>query len=355
MRTLLLVAGTRPQFIKAAAVWPAFAGRFAPLLVHTGQHYDHGLSGAFFEELSLPEPARNLGIGSAGHGEQIRRMTAALRTTFRELSPAGVLVFGDTNSTLAGSLAAAAEGLPLVHLEAGLRSGVLRMAEEGNRIVADHLADLCLCPTASALAALRAEGIGDHARFTGDVMLDLSLRARGSAGDDALRTLGLAPREYCFATVHRAENADSPARLSAIVDGLSRARREVVFALHPRTAQALRAGGLAPPAGIRVTPPRSYLETLSLVAHAAAVATDSGGLQKEAFFLGVPCVTLRDETEWPETLQDGWNTLAGVSPEAIAEGLRRAAPAAAPDLSAFGGGTGGQRAADAIAELLGEA
>ncbi|MCU0725885.1 MAG: UDP-N-acetylglucosamine 2-epimerase (non-hydrolyzing) [Planctomycetes bacterium] len=326
----------------------ALNSRFETRLVHTGQHYDPMLSGVFFQELDLPVPDVNLGVGSAGHAEQVRSMTAGLRAALRSLCPCLVLAYGDTNSTLAAALAAAGEGLPLVHVEAGLRSRNRRMPEEVNRIVTDHLSDLCLAPTPSAVANLAREGLSSRTEHAGDIMLDACLSARERAGRRGPEEHGLRGGEYRLATVHRAENTDLASRLSGILAGLEGLDTPVILPLHPRTRDALGRAQLKLPPNVTPVPPAGYLSMVSLAAHARTVLTDSGGLQKEAFFLGVPCVTLREETEWPETLAGGWNRLAGSDPEAIRAAASAPVPDRVPDLAPFGNG----RAAERIARAL---
>lgn len=352
--TVLTVVGTRPQFVKAAALSRALRGRFTEVLVHTGQHYDRELSAAFFEDLDLAPPDVTLDVGSAGHGPQTARMRAGLVAAIRDAGPAAVIVHGDTNSTLAGALAAAIAGAKLAHVEAGLRSGNLAMPEEVNRIAADHLADLDLAPTAAAMENLAAEGLRERAVLTGDVMLDACLTARGRARPGALGRHGLEPGRYAFATVHRAENTDRPSRLEGIAAGLARVGLPVLLPLHPRTRLALARHGIALPRNVVATAPLGYAETLALLDAAALVLTDSGGLQKEAWFLGTPCVTLREETEWPETLEGGWNRLAGTDPERIEAAAAAArSPTGERDLGRYGGGRAAERIVAALAERVG--
>lgn len=353
MKTVLSVVGARPQFIKAAPLTRRIRARFTEVLVHTGQHYDPRLSDRFFSELDIPAPDVNLGVGSAGHAEQTARMRRGLVRVGREAGPDVLLVYGDTNSTLAAALAAAELSVPLAHVEAGLRSFSPSMPEEVNRIAADHLADLCLCPTETAMEQLRSEGIGDRARLVGDVMLDGCLEARERARIGLLDELGLAPRRYHLATVHRAENTDAPDRLFGILEGLGKLSLPVVVPVHPRTSRAMAKLNARWPENVRAVEPVSYLENIALVSNATSVITDSGGLQKEAYFLGVRCVTLRDETEWRETVDAGWNVLTQVKPDAIVDAVeRQQAPVAPPDLDLFGGGKACDRVVDALAEAL---
>ncbi len=319
------VVGARPQFIKAAVVSRALArAGVEEILVHTGQHYDATLSQVFFDEMGIPPPAVNLEVGSGTHAVQTGTLMIRLEQYLQaQPAPDWVVVYGDTNSTLAGALVAAKLHLPLAHVEAGLRSFNRRMPEEINRIVADRLSRLLFCPTQTAVDNLRREGIVEGVHLTGDVMLDATRffadRAATLRPLDALTTHP--PQRYYLATVHRAENTDDPARLAGIFAGLGRLDAPVLVPLHPRTRDRL--GDIALPPNVERMEPVSYLAMLTLVQHARRVLTDSGGLQKEAFWLGVPCITLRDETEWVETLENGWNGLAGTS-EAIVEAAQQA-------------------------------
>jgi UDP-GlcNAc3NAcA epimerase len=328
---VLTVVGARPQFIKASVVSHALGARdgITEILVHTGQHYDPGMSEVFFRELGIPKPAYNLQVGSASHGAQTGRMLEELETVIRSESPDWVLVYGDTNSTLAGALAASKLHVPVAHVEAGLRSFNRRMPEEVNRVVTDHLSDLLLTPTEGADQNLATEGIGSNRVVrVGDVMFDASLHfgRKAERESDVLARLSLAGRDFVVATVHRAENTDDPLRLGAITAALQELGDSlpVVLPLHPRTEGAMRAAGLQWPAGggVKVIPPVGYLDMLMLQRAAVLVVTDSGGMQKEAYFCGTPCVTLRSETEWTELVELGWNRLAPpLSVEALREAL----------------------------------
>jgi UDP-GlcNAc3NAcA epimerase len=357
---IVTVVGARPQFIKAAVVSRALArlGGVRESLLHSGQHYDRGLSGQFFEELEIPEPSWNLGVGSGPHGEQTGRMLEGIERVLRESRPDRVLVYGDTNSTLAGALAAAKLGIPVAHVEAGLRSFNRAMPEEINRIVTDHLADLLLAPTAVAMGHLAREGIAPAAcHLVGDVMYDSVLRLAPVAASHSpiLAREGLAAGGFVLATIHRAENTGSAGQLLEILAGLSDGAGDlpVVLPLHPRS-RALLADSKRMPAGgaLRLIEPVGYLDMLALEGAARLVITDSGGVQKEAFFQRVPCLTLRHETEWTELVDVGWNRLVPpVSAGAIAEAVRAALTAPAPPAppeALYGGGTAG----DAIAKLL---
>ncbi len=332
------VVGARPQFIKVAPILKAIQRHnerhpdspIHEMLVHTGQHYDYEMSGVFFDDLGLKPPDYHLGVGSGTHGYQTGEMLKRIEEVLLQEKPDLVMVYGDTNSTLAGALAAAKLHIPVAHVEAGLRSFNRRMPEEINRVLTDHVSDLLFCPTRTAVENLRREGITEGVYLVGDVMYDAALQYLELAEKKSciLEHLGLEPRGYALATVHRAENADNPERLQAIFAGLeavARAGLPVILPLHPRTRKQAEALGLRPNS-IRVLEPVSYLDMLVLEKNARVILTDSGGVQKEAFFFRVPCVTLREETEWVETLASGWNVLVGCDPERIV----RAALAAQP-------------------------
>jgi UDP-GlcNAc3NAcA epimerase len=329
---VMSVVGARPQFVKAAAVEEAIDRRNAfgsvidHVTVHTGQHYDAQMSDVFFDELGLHPPEVHLGIGSATQGAQTGRMLEAVEGAITDLRPDVVLVHGDTNSTIAGALAAAKLGVPVAHVEAGMRSGRRDMPEEINRIVTDHVSTLLFCSTETAVAHLQREGITDGIVLTGDVMHAVLRRVDAHGDATVLDRLELDPGTYVVATVHRAHNVDDPVRLGLVVDSLAAVgeRIPVILSAHPRLQRAL--GDRELPRGVRKIPPASYVEMIALQRHARAVVTDSGGMQKEALWLGVPCVTLREETEWPETLAGGWNVLAGVDPARVAEAVCRPPP-----------------------------
>lgn len=325
---ILTVIGARPQFIKAATVSRVCAVRddISEILVHTGQHYDANMSDVFFEELAIPRPKHHLGVGGGTHGQMTGRQLEAIEAVLLEEKPDCVLVYGDTNSTLAGALAAVKLHIPVAHVEAGLRSFNRKMPEEINRIMTDHVADSLFAPTETAMRNLRHEGFADDKlHLVGDVMFDASLfyrdRARRPEGlPDAIKD----GQGFILATVHRAENTDDRAKLSQILDGLSNAGMPVVLPLHPRTKSKIEAFGLTVPGTIHIIPPVSYLEMVWLEGNCSVVATDSGGVQKEAYFFDKPCVTLREETEWGELVETGWNALVGADAQLISETLRNA-------------------------------
>ncbi len=358
---IVTVVGARPQLIKAAPVTRALArAGIEEVLLHTGQHYDPELSRVFFEELGLPAPRHDLGVGSASHGVQTARMLTGIEEVLVRERPDWLLVYGDTNSTLAGALAAAKLGLPIAHVEAGLRCGDLTMPEEINRVLTDRISRLLLAPTGAAVRNLQDEGV-DPGRIvrTGDVMYDACLLFAPFAPDagEVAGMPGLAEGAFVLATVHRAANTDDPARLAAIARGFAEVARSVplLFPVHPRTRRALAAAGeldALERSGVRLLPPQGYLEMMALERAAALVATDSGGVQKEAFFHGRPCVTLRRETEWVELVELGWNRLVDpVDPEAVAGGILGAlrSPPPGPERpEVFGKG----QAADAVVAAL---
>jgi UDP-GlcNAc3NAcA epimerase len=323
------IVGARPQFIKLAPVSRALRLRHEELIVHTGQHYDAALSSQFFEELAIPAPDYHLGIGSAAHGAQTGRMLEAIEEVLLKERPDGVIVFGDTNSTLAGGLAAAKLHIPVAHVEAGLRSFNREMPEEINRILTDHLSTWLFCPTETARQHLAHEGITEQVSMVGDVMYDVLLQAQPALLERSqalLAKLELAPKSYVLLTIHRAANTDDPARLRQIAQAISALGKPVIFPVHPRTQKFLRDYQITWSEQSRLIEPVGYMDMLALVQAAHRVATDSGGVQKEAFLLGTPCVTLREETEWPETLEGDWNILVGSNPEAILAALNRPQP-----------------------------
>ncbi|ELY49395.1 non-hydrolyzing UDP-N-acetylglucosamine 2-epimerase [Natronorubrum sulfidifaciens] len=340
---VLSVVGARPQFVKAAAVSQQLRGEHDERLVHTGQHYDTELSAVFFDELALPEPEFHLGVGSDSHARQTAAMMTELERIIDDESPDVVLVYGDTNSTLAGALVAAKSSPLLAHVEAGLRSHDWSMPEEVNRRLTDHCSDLLFTPGPHAKATLEQEGITDGVFVTGDVMYDTLLQIR-----DRLHTHGTeesdVPDEYVLATVHRAKNTDNQDRLESIIDAFEHLDTPVVFPAHPRTVAALREYGLweRTAAATHVIEPVNYGRFITLVEGATCVATDSGGVQKEAFYLDTPCVTLRETTEWIETVDAGWNVLVGADTDQIVDAVRAAAdPPAKPDL--YGSGNAATR------------
>ena len=357
---VVTVVGARPQFIKAAVVSRVmrddYAGTIEEVLVHTGQHYDENMSKVFFEELDMPHPKYNLEISGGQHGAMTGRMLEAVEAVLLREKPDWLLVYGDTNSTLAGALAAAKLHIPVAHVEAGLRSFNMRMPEEINRILADRVSSMLFCPTEAAVRNLRSEGLTEGVFNVGDVMYDAALfycdRARLQSA--ILQRLKLAPRGFALATCHRAENTDNPHCLNQILLALAEVAEQltVVLPLHPRTLKLIEEHRLSHHlARLTVTEPLPYLDMVALEQAARLILTDSGGVQKEAFFYGVPCITMREETEWVETVDSGWNQLAGASTgtivSAVAEIMQgRREPV---NLSAYGSG---RAASDIVAHLV---
>src|SRR4051812_19937666 len=350
---IVTVIGNRPQFVKAAAVSRPLRERHEELIVHTGQHYDDELSRIFFDELGVPAPALQLGIGDGSPTSQTARMLAALEPHLGELRPDMVLVYGDTNSTLAGALAAAQRHIAVAHVEAGMRSFDRRMPEELNRVLCDHASDLLLCSTDTAVRNLEREAAAGEVRLVGDAMADVTLAFAPVAErrSTALRDNDVEPGGYVVVTAHRAGNVDDPQRLELLVELLEALPLAALFPLHPRTRSRLEASGLMArveaAAHVRLAPPLGYLDFLTLARHARAVLTDSGGVQKEAYLLATPCITLRDTTEWVETVSSGWNVLVDLDREKALAALDREPPAGSrPEL--YGGGQAGERIRDAL-------
>ncbi len=311
---VVTVVGARPQFIKAAPVSKAIrADGHREFLVHTGQHYDYGMSQIFFDELQIPQPDVNLEIGSGSHGQQTGQMLMRLEEVIQAQRPDWVLVYGDTNSTLAGALAAVKLGTPVAHVEAGLRSFNRTMPEEHNRILTDHCADLLFCPTQTAVDLLATEGVTTGVHLVGDTMFDAVQQFSKTAAQRStiLDTLKIAPKGYLLATIHRPYNTDEPENLRSILTAFAELDEPVIFPVHPRTRKKITDLGLlnSGAAKVHMIEPVGYLDMLVLEQNARLILTDSGGIQKEAFFFAVPCVTLRPETEWVETVQTGWNVL----------------------------------------------
>jgi UDP-GlcNAc3NAcA epimerase len=352
---ILTVVGNRPQFVKAAAVSGLLRAEHDELLVHTGQHYDEQLSEVFFAELGLARPDRALGIGGGSNTSQTARMLDALEPLLASERPDAVLVYGDTNSTLAGGLAAAQAGIAVVHVEAGMRSFDRAMPEELNRVLSDHLSALLLCASQTAAENLRAESVAGRIEVVGDVMVDVALARQPVARADS-RTLsahGVQSGSYLLLTAHRAGNVDDPERLRALLELVRALPGPIVFPLHPRTRARLREAGLLDALTgletVRVAEPLGYLEFSALLSQARAVVTDSGGVQKEAYLAGVPCVTLRANTEWVETVQSGWNTLVDLDAGAALAALASKPPRDRPQL--YGDGRAAERCVRAIGAL----
>jgi len=359
--TIWSVVGARPQFVKTAAMSRAIArqARVQELLIHTGQHYDPGMSADFFRDLGIPEPAHNLGVGSQPPGAQVGRMLEAMEAILEQSTPRLIVVFGDTNSTLAAALIGAYHHIPVAHVEAGLRSYNWRMPEEVNRVLTDRLSALLFCPSDQAACNLAAEGVTRGVHVVGDIMYDVFLyyRSQGQQHADAFLSSTGIQGDFVLATIHRAENTDDRARLSAILTGLSRSTWPVVLPLHPRTRKMIGIHQISVPSSIHLCEPAGYLAMLGLEARARAIVTDSGGVQKEAYFAGIPCLTARDETEWVETVHTGWNRLVGASADAIAAGLNDVAegrfPGSAERPLLYGDGAAADRMAALVAKAVG--
>jgi UDP-GlcNAc3NAcA epimerase len=352
---ILTVVGNRPQFIKAAAVSGPLRREHEEVLVHTGQHHDDELSAVFFRELGLPKPDRELGIAGATNTSQTARMLAAIEPLLAEIAPDAVLVYGDTNSTLAGALAGAQSRTPVVHVEAGMRSFDRSMPEELNRVLTDHASELLLCSSEIAAANLKAESARGIVEVVGDVMVDVALRLApaAQAQTEVPAAYGLRPGEYLLLTAHRAGNVDDPARLGALLAVVRALPKPILFPVHPRTRERLRAAGLLEELerlpGLRLTEPLGYLQFSALAHHARGIVTDSGGVQKEAYLARVPCITLRASTEWVETVSAGWNTLVDLDPERALAALARPVPKEHPAL--YGDGKAAERCVEAIGSL----
>ncbi|WP_027005033.1 non-hydrolyzing UDP-N-acetylglucosamine 2-epimerase [Conexibacter woesei] len=352
---IVTVIGNRPQFVKAAAVSRLLREAHDEVIVHTGQHHDDELSAIFFEELQVPRPEHQLHIAGGTNTEQTARMLAAIGPLLADEEPDVVLVYGDTNSTVAGGLAAAQAQIPVVHVEAGMRSFDRRMPEELNRVLTDHLSDLLLVPSETALRNLEREAVAGEVVLVGDVMVDVSMmfQPRAKAETRPLRDAGVEPGAFVLCTAHRAGNVDDPDRLRRLVDIILAVDEPLVLPLHPRTGARLDAAGwldeLAEAEHVRLAPPLGYMAFTALLTNARRVLTDSGGVQKEAYFAGVPCVTLRDTTEWVETIETGWNVLVDLDREAALTALQTAPPAERPQL--YGDGHAGERVVAAIDAL----
>ncbi|MCI1944322.1 non-hydrolyzing UDP-N-acetylglucosamine 2-epimerase [Clostridium luticellarii] len=325
---ILTVVGARPQFIKAAAVSNILRKSHSEILVHTGQHYDENMSKVFFEELNIPKPDYNLGVGSGSHGKQTGTMLIKLEEIYEKEKPDVVLVYGDTNSTLAGALCASKLLIPVAHVEAGLRSFNMEMPEEQNRVLTDHVSNILFVPTKSAEENLKREGIDKGIYNVGDVMFDaiLNFKKLAKNKNKIMKDLDLEGKEYILTTIHRAENTDHIDRLNNIVDALNECGRIVVLPLHPRTRKYMLDYGLEFNENVKVTDPVGYLEMINLEMNSQKIVTDSGGVQKEAFFMKKPCITMRDETEWVETVENGWNKIVGTDVKKILDGILNFVP-----------------------------
>lgn len=320
---IITVIGARPQFVKAAAVSNSLRKEHEEIIIHTGQHYDENMSKVFFEELSIPKPDYNLGVGSGNHGEQTGRMMIELEKIYLKEKPDLVMVYGDTNSTLAGALCASKLLIPVAHVEAGLRSFNMNMPEEQNRILTDHISKYLFVPTNTAVANLKNEGLSDKIYNVGDVMYDAILHFTKIAKEKShvIEKLNIESGKYILATIHRAENTDNMQRLKSIIEALNNSPITILLPLHPRTKKYMEEYGLKLTGNVKVIDPVGFLDMINLENNAQKIVTDSGGVQKEAFFMKKPCITMRDETEWVETVQTGWNTIVGADKNRIEEAL----------------------------------
>jgi UDP-N-acetylglucosamine 2-epimerase len=349
---LVHIVGARPQFIKMAVVSRAWRKCGEEVILHTGQHYDVRMSQQFFDELSIPAPNINLEVGSGSHAQQTAAMLLGIESELGNIKPDAVLVYGDTNTTLAGALATAKMNVPLGHVEAGLRSFNRQMPEEINRVVTDHLANLLFCPTQQAIDNLQHEGIDTGAYLVGDVMADALFHYQSLAEKKStiFKELAVSPRSYILLTLHRSGNVDDKDRLNGIIYAMKHIDKLIVFPMHPRTQKMLSQFQIELPANVRAIKPVGYLDMLNLQANAQLILTDSGGIQKEAYLQAVPCITLREETEWVETVEAGWNCLAGTSSATIIEKVRNfTTPQERPAL--YGDGNAAEKITDILVNL----
>lgn len=346
---ILTVIGARPQFIKAAAVSNKLRKNHEEVLVHTGQHYDNNMSDIFFDELGIPKPNYNLNIGSGNHGYQTGKMLMELESIYLNEKPDLVLVYGDTNSTLAGALAASKLLIPVAHIEAGLRSFNMKMPEEQNRVLTDHISKYLFAPTDTAIKNLKNENITENVFNTGDVMFDAIklFKEKALETSTVLIDNNISPNEYILSTIHRAENTNDINRLKNIINALNECEKNIVLPLHPRTHKFIKDYGLTINDNIKIIAPVGYLDMINLENNSQKIVTDSGGVQKEAYFLQKPCITMRDETEWIETVENGWNTIVGSNKEKILDAIINFNPKGEQKM-AFGYGN----AADIISEKL---
>lgn len=346
------ILGVRPQFVKASVVSRELRKKHEEILIHTGQHYDYQMNKVFFEQLNIPEPDYHLDIGSGTHGYQTGEMLKKIEEVLLKEKPDIVLTYGDTNSTLAGALAASKLQIKTAHVESGLRSFDRSMPEEVNRILTDHCSDILFCPTQNAVDNLRNEGITENVHLTGDVMADSLLYNREIAENKStiLNDLGLKSKGYLVATIHRASNTDNERNLKNIVDAFSELNETIIFPLHPRTEKFLKKYGFYErlKSSVILTQPLGFLEFIKLMTHAKMILTDSGGVQKEAYILKVPCITLRENTEWIETVDDGWNVLVGTDKEKIVNLVDEFTPSIKTYQNRFGNGDACKRVCDIL-------
>jgi UDP-GlcNAc3NAcA epimerase len=350
---ILSVVGARPQFIKAAAVSNVLRKNHNEVLIHTGQHYDENMSKVFFEELQIPKPDYDLGIGSGEHGFQTGSMLIKLEEIYLKEKPDLVLVYGDTNSTLAGALCASKLLIPVAHVEAGLRSFNKKMPEEQNRILTDHVSSVLFVPTDTAVQNLKNEGITQNVFNVGDVMYDATEHFKGIAKEksDIISRLGLSKNSYILATIHRAENTNDIGRLTNIITAINESKIDFILPLHPRTKKYIESYNLKLNNNIKIIDPVGYLDMLNLEFNSAKIVTDSGGVQKEAYFMSKPCITLRDETEWIETVNEGWNTLVSTDVDDIINAIENFSPKG-EKTDVFGDGNAASKILDTINKIF---
>lgn len=350
---IITVIGARPQFIKAAAVSNVLRLEHHEVMIHTGQHYDDNMSKIFFDELKIPQPDYHLNVGSGNHGKQTGQMLEKIEEILLAEKPDGVLVYGDTNSTLAGALAASKLLIPVAHIEAGLRSFNKAMPEEQNRIVTDHLSKLLFAPTETAMRNLHHEGLAEQAYHTGDVMYDAMLHFSKLAEQnlEILDQHGLVSGKFILVTIHRAENTNDIDRLKSIVEALNECGQSIVLPMHPRTRKFIADYKLSFSEHVKLIDPIGYLDTIRLEKHCAKLVTDSGGCQKEAFFMNKPCITMRDETEWVETVENGWNVIVGADKTKILSAIEEFVPTQ-PKINHFGEGDAGAKIVAHLGKLL---
>lgn len=346
---IITVLGARPQFIKAAAVSNRIREKHEEKIVHTGQHYDENMSKVFFDELQIPMPDYNLSVGSGNHGYQTGHMLIKIEEILEKEKPDCLLVYGDTNSTIAGALAASKLHIPVAHVEAGLRSFNMRMPEEQNRILTDHISSLLFTPTDTATENLKHEGITKGVYNTGDVMFDGILHFSNIASKkcEILDNVGISPLDYILVTIHRAENTNDIGRLKNIIEALNESGEKIILPIHPRTKKFIENYGLGFNENIKLIDPVGFLDMIYLEKNCKKIVTDSGGVQKEAFFMGKPCITMRDETEWVETVKNGWNVIAGADKAKILDNIKNFNPVN-ERLEYFGNGTASQKIVDIL-------
>ena len=341
------IVGARPNFIKLGSLYPIFNNYFNQIIIHTGQHYNYEMSQLFFKELNIPEPNYNLNVGSGTHGFQTGEMLKRCEKVLQKVHPDIVIVYGDTNSTLAGALASVKLKIPIAHIEAGLRSRLRYMPEEINRIIVDHISEFLFTPTKTAFNNLIKEGIRKGLYFTGDVMLDLFFKFKYK--------FSLNTKNFILATVHRAENTDNPKRLKNILNALIKCREKIIFPMHPRTHRCIKRYGFTwffEAKNVKIIKPLGYINFLTLMSRSKKVVTDSGGVQKEAYFMHKPCITLREVTEWIETVKSGWNILVGSDEQKIVQAIKEFSPRGTPNLNIFGDGRASYKIAVIINKYL---